>query len=87
MNEFKSLPVGRAVQVDPIKPTLKLSGSERLKLISDELLLNLAFNFYLRRYIMALAVACHRGGYAHDTKLAIGRGLHSSTFELILSRF
>jgi hypothetical protein len=75
------------VQVDHIKPAMKEPGTKRLKLISDELLLNLAFNFYLRRYIMALAVACHRGGYAHDTKLAIGRGLHSSTFELILSRF
>jgi hypothetical protein len=38
------------VQVDPIKPTLKPSGTKRLKLKHDELLSNLAFEFKLRRY-------------------------------------
>jgi hypothetical protein len=38
------------VQVDPIKPTLKVPA-ERLKSKSDELLSNVAFKFKLRRYI------------------------------------
>jgi hypothetical protein len=40
----------RAVQVDPIKPTLKAPGSKRLKLRYDEPLSKFAFNFNLRRY-------------------------------------
>ena len=39
-----------AVQVDPIKPTLKAPGSQRLKLKCDTLLSTSAFNFNLRRY-------------------------------------
>ena len=38
------------VQVDPIIPTLKAPGSERLKLQCDELLSTAAFKFNLRRY-------------------------------------
>jgi len=38
------------VQVDPMNPTLKAPGSERLKLKCDDLLSNFAFNFNLRRY-------------------------------------
>jgi len=63
------------VQVDPIKPTLKAPGSKRLKLKYDELPSNSAFIFNLRRYIQenfALTVA--------------GRGLHSSTSQLNVSR-
>jgi hypothetical protein len=41
----------KAVQVDPIKPTLKAAGTKHLKLKSDEMLLCFAFNFYLRRYM------------------------------------
>jgi hypothetical protein len=41
---------GRAVQVDPIKPTLKAYGTKRLTLKSDEPLSNVAFKFNLRRY-------------------------------------
>ena len=40
----------RAVQVNPIKPTLKVPGSERLKLNCDDLHSNFAFKFNLRRY-------------------------------------
>jgi hypothetical protein len=40
------------VQVDPIKPTLKAPESKRLKLKCDEPLLNFAFNFNLRRYML-----------------------------------
>jgi formate--tetrahydrofolate ligase len=42
--------IGRAVQVDPIKPALKPPGSMCLKLKCDILLSNVAFNFNLRRY-------------------------------------
>jgi len=45
---------GRAVQVDPLKPKLKPSGTNRLKLKCglkcDTLLSTSAFNFNLRRY-------------------------------------
>jgi len=43
---------GRAVQVDPIKPTLKPPRTKRLKLNHDVLLSTFAFKFILRRYIM-----------------------------------
>jgi len=41
---------GRAVQVDPIKPTLKAPGTKCLKLKYDEPLPIFAFNFNLHRY-------------------------------------
>ena len=41
---------GKAVQVDPIKPTLKAPGTKRLELNYDGPLSNFAFNFNLRRY-------------------------------------
>ena len=41
---------GRAVQVDPIKPTLKAPGTKRLKLKYNVLLSTFAFKFNLRRY-------------------------------------
>ena len=41
---------GRAVQVDPIKLTLKVPGTKRLKLKHDEPLSKFAFEFNLRRY-------------------------------------
>jgi len=41
---------GRAVQVDPIEPKLKLPGTKRLKLKCDILLSTSAFKFNLRRY-------------------------------------
>ena len=44
---------GWAVQVDPIRPTLKAPGTKRLKLKYDGPLSNFAFKFKLRRYIMA----------------------------------
>jgi len=43
-------PPGGAVQVDPMKPTLKPPGSKRLKPEHDKLLSNFAFNFNLGRY-------------------------------------
>jgi len=41
---------GKALQVDPIKPTLKLPGTKRLKLNCDILLSTYAFKFNLRRH-------------------------------------
>jgi hypothetical protein len=38
------------VQVEPIKPTLKAPGTERLKLRCNVLLSNFPLNFKLRRY-------------------------------------
>jgi len=38
------------VQADPIKPTLKAPGTERVKLNYEELLSNLGFKFNLRNY-------------------------------------
>jgi hypothetical protein len=46
------------VQVDPIKPTLKPPGTERLTLKCDTVLSSFAFNFSLRRFSEeALALA------------------------------
>ena len=59
---------GRAVQIDPIRPTLKPPRSKRLKLEDNKLLSKFAFNFTLRRYTVAAGfgagyapthVACH----------------------------
>jgi len=48
---------GRAVQVDPIKPRLKLPGTKRLKLNCDGPLSNFAVKFKLRRCMKALLTA------------------------------
>jgi len=42
---------GKAVQVDPIKPTLKPPGTKHSRLKCDELLSSFGFKFNLRRYI------------------------------------
>ena len=42
--------LGRAVQVDPIKPVLKAPGAMLFKVRYDKPLSNFAFNFNLRRY-------------------------------------
>jgi hypothetical protein len=47
---------GRAVQLDPIKPNLKPPGTKRLKLNHMNLLSSFAFNFNLRRYILASCI-------------------------------
>jgi hypothetical protein len=44
---------GQAVQVDPIKPTLKPSGPKHFKLKCDEPLSDFAFKCNLRRYTTA----------------------------------
>ena len=90
---------GKAVQVDPIKPTLKAPGIKRLKLKYDKPLANVAFKFNWSRYILGgawdeiafdlLAI----GGEGEEGEegggggvRVSGRGLHSSTFQLNLSR-
>jgi hypothetical protein len=51
--------LGRAVQVDPIKPKLKAPGTGRLKLKNDKVLSNFAFKFNMRRYTSR---CCSAGG-------------------------
>jgi hypothetical protein len=51
---------GRAVQVHPIKPTLKAPGTKRLKLEYDVLLSNFAFRFNMRRYSKGLKMLINR---------------------------
>ena len=50
-------PHGGAVQVDPMRPTLKPPGAKRLILEYDELLANFAFKFNLHRYSMGAGSA------------------------------
>jgi hypothetical protein len=71
---------GRAVQVDPMKPRLKPPGTERLKLRCDILLSTSAFKLNLRRYTQGRRARCSCAPLR-------GRVLHSSTFQLNLSRF
>jgi len=42
--------LSKAVQVEPMKPLLKVPGIKRLKLLCDKLLSSFVFNFNLRRY-------------------------------------
>jgi len=58
------------VQVDPIRPTLKLPGTRRLKLNDDAPLSVFAFNFELRRYIEAIQAWIFRGVQATDAAAA-----------------
>ena len=69
----------RVVQVDPIKPTLKATGSERLKLKYDEPLSNFAFNFNLRPYASGKSV-CYNAPVLEAG--AYTRPLFSSTHAL-----
>ena len=64
---------------------MKAPGTKRLKLEYDELLADFAFNFILRRYTVVLEVD-HSMKVMKKLKL-VGRGLHSSTCQLKLSRF
>ena len=54
---------GKAVQVDPIKPTLKAPGTKRLKLKYVEPFSNFAFKFNLRRYDLARVCIARAGVY------------------------
>jgi hypothetical protein len=84
---------------DPIKPTLEAPATDRLKLKRDDSLLSYAFKFNMRRYTMVKRNQ-HRNAENLSTdyfrmieaveftrQMDDGRGLHSSTFQLNLSRF
>ena len=58
------------MQVEPIKPKLKLPGTKRLNLKYDEPLSNFAFNFKLRRYNEARHAGGKYGDHATQTALA-----------------
>ena len=47
--------LGRVVQVDPVKPTLKAPGDKRLKPQLDDMLSNCPFKFNLRHHSWATA--------------------------------
>jgi hypothetical protein len=69
------------VQNDPIKSTLTAPGTKRLRLKYDGQLSSFAFNSNSRRYITETE-------YQNmDHAQELGRGLHSSTFQLNLIRF
>ena len=79
-----------------MKPVLKAPGTKRLKLKCDESLSNFAFKFNLRRYnagplvgdIVMWATGRVPNTDRPDLGLTdVGRGLHSSTSQLNLSRF
>ena len=55
---------GRAVQLDPVKPTLKAPGTRRLTLKSYKLLSTFAFNFNLRRFTVGVPPRGRCGGGA-----------------------
>jgi hypothetical protein len=90
------------VQLDLIKPTPKAPEIKLLKLISDVPLSCFGFKFNLRRHSKAAmraavtaAAAAEAAGAAQEAAHPIptyypnivGRGLHSSTFQLNQSRF
>ena len=56
---------GRAVQLDPIKPTFKAPEIKSLKLEYDRPLSQFAFKFNLRRYIQAQKVMESLRSLAH----------------------
>jgi hypothetical protein len=74
---------GEAVQVDPFNTTLKAPVSKSLKLKHDNLLSNVAFKLNLRRYIAVCLVGVQ---ILLSLAQCAGRGSHSSTFQLNLSR-
>ena len=65
------------MQVVPVKPTSKASGTKRLKVKHVKLLSSFAFKSNLRRYTAEPFVRI----------TVCGRGLNSSTFQLNLTRF
>jgi hypothetical protein len=63
------------VQVDPIKPQLKLPGTKRLKLKCEEPLSNSVFKFKLRRYTEGPITPCN----AEETTELAGEVLNGKT--------
>jgi hypothetical protein len=79
--------LGRAVQVDPIKPKMKPPETKRLKLKHNDLLSSFAFNFNWHRCIWGAGAG--RSCWRRRRRVARvgGRGLHSLTSELNLRTF
>jgi len=78
---------GEAMQVDPMKPTLKAPGTKRLKLKYDKLLsILLQFCFQFKLAPLQRGHRDPRGGTQARQRQA-GKALHSSTVQLNLSRF
>ena len=90
------------MQVDPIKPMLKAPGTNLLTLKYNERLSTFAFTFNLCHYSKLKSGSSHCAKQfkeasvlfieisdfaALSSKLPAGRGLHSSTSQLNLSRF
>ena len=69
---------GEAVQVDPIKPTLKPTGTKRLKLKCDILLSNYALKVNLRRYTMAEKARLQMMGGDWDAALETAQRIQGS---------
>jgi hypothetical protein len=57
--------LGRAVQVEPMKPTLKAPGTKRLKLNHYRLLSSFGFKINLRRYTWVSRLWCARRRVTH----------------------
>ena len=70
------------MQVDPIKPALKAPESKPLKLEHEKALSKYAFKFNLRRSTKVETLVDWR---LNRPMVVLGRGLHSSTFQLNLS--
>ena len=82
---------GQAVQVQPIKSTLKAPGTKCLKLICDNLLSKFACNFNLRRFATATPTSCSgttRQGLplVHSTQIGWG-GQTGMARSAVRSRF
>jgi len=75
-------PPSRVVQVDPIKPKLKLPGTKRLKLNCDEPPSNFAFNINLRRYRPARRCARTRGTWRRASRQGLALVPISAQLEL-----
>jgi len=75
---------GRAVQVAPIKPTLKAPGTKRLKLNYDKLL-SILLQFCFQFQLAPLLRGRHSQRGAEQVRAADGRALHSCTPRLNLS--
>jgi len=73
------------VQVDPIKPTLKAPGTERLELKYEELLSNFGLKINLRRYhVKWSATATSHNDFFTDA-IAGGITTFTSTFSTPLT--
>ena len=78
---------GRAVQVDPIKPTLKAPGTKRLKLKYDELLSSFAFKFNLRRYTLAETQSMFLDSLCGDAAWLVGSDTRPQPEEFLSLRY